>query len=298
MKLYKYSALILIALFITSCEDVIDVDANFQESKLVIDAWINNNPESQTIRLTKSQNYFDSTFAQTVTGADIKVIKNSIEEFIFSDMGDGNYIWVPDSSNDRLGEVGDVFSLEVNYDGDEYQAQTQLNRTAIIDSLQIFFQEEEELGYDTIGYYGSLYARDHVGTGDAYWIKGFTNDTLHNKPIEISLSYDGTFDPGSIFDGLGFIRPIRESVNRVSDDNLFLPLQIGDKVRAEVHSISVEAFSYLTIIQEQLNNGENTIFALPLANANGNITNTSTDEKALGFFNVAAVASIEEVVVE
>jgi hypothetical protein len=289
IKNIKYIAAFVLPFFMISCEDIVDIDANFQEPQLVIDAWVNNTETDQVIRLTNSQNYFDSLRAQFVTGASVKLIKNGITEYEFIDNGDGNYIWSP-SLNERLGDVGDDFELEVSYDDVLYTATTKLNRTAIIDSISVEFREDE-LGFDD-GYYAAVYARDIPGIGDAYWIKAYTNDSLNNKPQEISLSVDGTFDQGSNFDGLGFISPIRESINRVGDDgNGFTPYNEGDELRVEIHSVSNEGLQYMRIIQEQIVNGDNSIFALPVANATGNITNTSLNKKALGFFNVAAIIS-------
>ena len=68
------------------------------------------------------------------------------------------------------------------------------------------------------------------------------------------------------------------------------PYNEGDVVRVEIHSISNEAFNFLEVARDQINNGDNGIFSIPLANTRTNIT--SEEGKAvLGFFNIAAVSS-------
>ncbi len=65
-----------------------------------------------------------------------------------------------------------------------------------------------------------------------------------------------------------------------------------------VHSISNLAFDYLRIARDQINNGANTIFAIPIANARSNILTVEGDEIALGFFNVAAISRLDSVIEE
>ena len=119
--------------------------------------------------------------------------------------------------------------------------------------------------------FAELYARDLPGKGDTYWVKSYRNDTLLNRPQELNIIYDATFDAGTDIDGTTFIRPLRFGINAVDDDGLPRFLESGDKVRSEIHSISNQAFTFLQIVQEQTTNGDNGIFALPIANSRGNI---------------------------
>ncbi|HRX27926.1 MAG TPA: DUF4249 domain-containing protein [Saprospiraceae bacterium] len=290
MRIYTYFIILLVSFGFISCEDVVDIDTQFEKPQMVVDAWVNDSPTSQIIKLTWSQNYFDSQIPEGIDGATVKVIRNSQDTLSFSSMGKGIYQWNP-SGNNSIGEIGDAFELSIRYENAYISSSTTLKRTAIIDSL-VVEEKMDELGYDD-GSYASCYAVDIAGKGDAYWIKTFTNDTLNNKPRELVISYDGTFDPGSSYDGLPFIRPLRDAVNRLSDDAGYIPYLPGDKVRVEIHSLSDEAYAYLSIIQEQLTNGDNTIFALPFANATGNVFNTTTHERVLGFFNVASITKEE-----
>jgi len=290
MRIYTYLFIALVCFGLMSCEDVVDIDTQFEKPQMVVDAWVNNSPTSQIIKLTWSQNYFDNQIPVGIEDATVKVIRNFQDTLSFSNIGNGIYQWNP-IGNDSIGEVGDTFELSIDYKGTGIESTTILKRTAIIDSL-VAEEKVDELGYDD-GKYASCYAVDIAGKGDAYWVKTFTNDTLNNKPRELVICYDGTFDPGSSYDGLPFIRPLREAVNRLSDDAGYIPYLPGERVRVEIHSLSKEAFAYLSIVQEQLTNGDNSIFALPFANATGNVFYTATHERVLGFFNVASIAKEE-----
>ena len=80
--------------------------------------------------------------------------------------------------------------------------------------------------------------------------------------------------------------------DRDTDDDFDVPpYEPGDSVRVEIHSITEEAFNFLSIAKEQMTNGDNTIFALPLANTKSNVFHSASGERALGFFNVAKVST-------
>jgi len=289
---YILSALVILGLIYTSCEDAIEVDSGFESPQFVVDAWINNNVgETQTIRLTLSQDYFDNRLPDVIDDAEV-IVTGPDEAFNFQSIGNGKYSWTPDEGQ-SIGQVGDVFTLTINHDNETYTSTTSLNRVPEIDSISIFF-EDEAFGGDE-GLFAELYARDFPGKGDTYWVKAYRNDTLLNRPQELNIVYDATFDAGTDIDGTTFIRPLRFGINAVDDDGLPRFLEPGDEVRCEIHSISNQAFTFLQIVQEQTTNGDNSIFALPIANARGNVFK-SNGERALGVFNVAAISSLERTV--
>jgi hypothetical protein len=279
-------------LLLIQCTDVIDLDVQQDEPLLVVDAWINDLEQPQTIRLTMSQPYFENSFAPGVVGAEVIVTNELGDEFVFIDQANGDYVWTP-AAGYRLGEPGRTFSLAIMYDGVTYSATSEMNRVPAIDSL-VIEEREAELGLPA-GIYAAVYARDFPGTGDAYWIKTYKNGAFLNKPFEINLAFDAAFDAGSGIDGLVFITPIRELINRFpdpdTDDDLDVPPWApGDSIRVEVHAITVEAFDFMEIARDQMTNGANTIFALPLANTRSNVVNMATGESALGFFCTSAVS--------
>ena len=288
---YLLGLLLFTSVFYTACEDVIEVDNGFESSQLVIDAWINNNAgETQYIYLSLSQDYFDNRLPDAITNAEVTVSTFS-NTYTFEGNGNGEYSWTPPAGG-KMGNVGDDFTLTVNIDGEVYKSQTRLNPSPEIDSISIYF-EDEAFGADD-GLYAELYARDLPGKGNTYWVKSYRNDTLLNKPQELNIVYDATFDAGTDIDGSTFIRPLRFAINALDDDNLPRALEVGDKVRCEIHSISNEAFTFLQIVQEQTTNGDNSIFALPIANARGNVFDANGD-RVLGIFNVADISSMEEI---
>lgn len=293
MKNIIYIAAILhiIVLTMTSCEDTITVDSGFEESQIVIDAWITDLPQDQTIIITETQDYFDSRVPTAVTNATVTVSTGS-EVFDFNHTADGRYVWTYDGR--LISEVGEASTLTIEIAGKTYTSTTIKHRVPAIDSISITFEEAN--GPFEEGIYGQAFARDFVGTGDAYWMRSYYNDTLLNKPSELNLIWDATFDPGSGLDGVNFITPIRLGIMPTDDDGATILYQPGDEIRVELWSISPLAFNFMSIAVEQATNGDNGIFALPLANTRGNIEVVGSDETVIGMFNVAAVSVAEETV--
>ncbi|MEL7424196.1 MAG: DUF4249 domain-containing protein [Bacteroidota bacterium] len=292
--------LCFLAAFTFSCEDVIDIDANFTEAQLVVDAFLNDLDTTQTINVSLSQDYFDASLPPAVTDAQV-VLTNVTkgDAFTFEHKGDGAYEWTP-ASDGAIGAEMDEYILTVQYNGFTYEAGSQLNPVPSIDSITHEFREEE-LG-NPEGIYAQFFARDLEGIGNFYWIKAFKNGEFLNKPSELNLSADGTFDTGTGADGIVFLPPIRELINRVpdpdtEDDDEVPPYAEGDHIRVEIHSLSSSTFRFLQVAFEQMTNGDNGIFALPVANSPTNIISTDPNApEALGFFNISQISSAEIVV--
>ncbi len=297
IKLNQSLYLFLFVLLFGACQDVISIDLNDGETQLVVDAWINDKPETQVIKLRQTSPYFEAVASPIVRGATITVTDSDGLVFPFSDEdGDGNYTWEPPTGT-TFGSIGKEYQLLIQLDGVEYTSSSKMNRIMPVDSI-IMEDREKELGRPA-GLYGNFYARDLVGLGDAYWIKTFKNGNYLNKPQEITIAYDAGLSVGAQVDGLILIPPIRENMNRIpdsgsdaTDDADTPPWAVGDSVLVEIHSLTEEAFYYLERARVQLTLGDATIFAEPPANIPTNILTTNADENPRGFFNVSAVSSL------
>ena len=297
----KLLILPLLALLLANCEDPVTLDSRFEGPELVVDAWLNNISEPQTVILTESQDYYANRLPTPVTDAQV-VVCETVDQmpttycFIFAHRGEGRYVWEPTTTGETLGEVGMEFGLGNQRGDKQYAAVTTMNRTAQIDSISFQF-EEESLGLEE-GLYAQIYARDPVGQGDAYLIRSTINDTLLLRPVEQNIAYDATFSPGTNTDGITFIFPIRFNINKTDEDGAPIPLVEGEKVAVDILSLSQEAYLFMRIVNEQTNNGQSGLFDLPVANSPGNVVEVESGETILGFFNVAASARAERIVGE
>jgi len=194
MKLNNIIFLCFFLAFFAACEDVIEVDLKDGNNQLVVDAWIDNLPKMQTIKLSRTSPYFQNTNQPVETGATVKITSNNGTIYDFEDAdNDGTYTWTPPTAT-TFGNIDEVYTLSITTaNGDEYSATSSMNRIMPIDTITLE-DREEELGQPA-GIYAEFFARDMAGEGDAYWIKSFKNGQFLNKPQELNLAWDAAFTP-------------------------------------------------------------------------------------------------------
>ncbi|UII20164.1 DUF4249 domain-containing protein [Fulvivirga ligni] len=285
--------LVVIWPFIQGCEDEVSLDLNDAPPVLVVDAWVNDMSSEQVIKLMMSQPYFDASNPPEVTGAQVSIEDDMGVVFNFSESEPGKYIWDPATSESSF-EVGRSYQLTVVYNGDTFEAGSQMNRVPPIDSI-VYTYYEERNAFQPEGYYAQFFARDPVGTGDSYWIKTYKNGQYLNRPFDLNIAYDAGFSSGGEIDGLVFIQPIQDAATPLNEDeDAYEPYIPGDSVYVEIHAISNDAFTFLEEvgIQIQRDGGFDEIFAEPLENVPCNINCTTSDTQVVGFFNMASVSAM------
>lgn len=287
-----------LALFFNqSCNELIDIELDGGSSMLVVDAWLNNMPVEQVVKLTLTQPYFDSTLAIPVEDARVFLKNPNKNSMYLKHRGGGRYTWFSKTGY-VLAEVGDELTLTIELGVDTYEATTVVQPVPAVDSITYSLRRNQVIGAD--GIYAQFYARDLPDLGNAYWIKTYKNSQYLNKPSELNIAFDAGVDFGANLNGVSFIPVIRELVNRVPDKNDYLgdndvsPYAKGDSIRVEIHSISLEAFRFLKVARSQINKDNNAIFSTAHGNPRGNIMNTLTGKYAIGMFNVAAVEAKEK----
>jgi len=285
---------ILYLLFLSSflsCEDIITPNLPTNDPILVVDAWVNNLNQPQKIFLSTTQDYLDSTSSPSVTGAVVKVSDDlgNVYEFVESDAGE--YVWQPDSIHKNLGEVGTSYLLSIVQGGEEFIAQSAMNRTSTIDSVNFVRGQFPEGSY-----YAEFWSREESGIGDAYWIKSYKNGIYQNGLGDIITCIDaGASSEGAVIDGIPFIPPVRRGITRFETDddgNFISPFDKGDSLYVEIHSVSFEAFDFLnkTAIQINRPGGFSELFAVSLSNVPTNISAVNNQNfPVVGFFNVSSV---------
>ncbi|MBX2894565.1 MAG: DUF4249 domain-containing protein [Cyclobacteriaceae bacterium] len=287
--------LLAVVVIFSSCEDVINPKLERAEPVLVVDAWINNLPQTQTIKLTRTQPYFENIVPPAVAGATVTITDENGVVFTFTESNPGEYVWVP-SGTDVFGEVGLNYLLIVQVNNETFVAESRMGRVPVVDSITFFKQEGNQFIDDL--YQAEFWAKDPPESGDAYWIKFYKNGIPQNKPSEIITAYDAGFSKGGNFSGVEFIPPIRRAINPFDtdeNDRLLSPYQVGDSVSVQIHAVTEAAFNFLNEVSIQTNRpgGFGELFSTPLANVSSNIRNTNTNgSKVVGFFNVGAVSGL------
>ena len=278
-------------LILISCEDIITPELPTNDPILVVDAWLNNLNEEQKIILSSTQDYLDSTSSPSVSGAIVQVSDNLGNVFDFIESVPGEYVWQPTILKNNLGDVGSSYTLNIQHDGKEITAQSTMNRTSTIDSVNFVRGQFPEGSY-----YAEFWSREEAGIGDAYWIKSYVNGIYQNGLDDIITCIDaGASSEGAVIDGIPFIPPIRRGITRFeTDDNgdFISPFNEGDSLYVEIHSVTYEAFDFLNKTSIQINRpgGFGELFAVSLSNVPTNLQVVNDNRfPVVGFFNISAV---------
>lgn len=286
----------LIAFTTVACEDVINPDLQPASPVLVVDAWLTNQPGPQSIKLTRSQPYFESVLPPGVSGASVTVVDQLGTTYTFNETESrGVYTWVP-PAGEVFGTIGYEYDLTVIVGGETFVAESKMGQVPAIDSITFFVTEGGQFIPDL--YQAEFWAKDPLEPGNAYWIKAYKNGQWLSKPSEIITAYDAGFTKGSGFNGIDFLPPIRRAINpfdEADDGSIKSPYVVGDSVFVEIHAVTEAAFNFLNEVSIQTDRpgGFSELFATPLANVDTNLKNTNPNgSPVLGFFNVGAKSGL------
>jgi len=292
-KINIYTLLFIMSAAFSSCEEDFFPPLEPAEPLVVVDAWINNLPGKQTIRITETHPYFDNVFTPGIENATVYLIDNEGIQYDFTkSFSPGDYEWNPTATQPVMGIIGNTYELTILIDDIEISAISTLNRVPEIDSVTFRFVEGNSFFPDS--YFASFHGLDLEGPGDTYWIKAYKNGQYLSKPNEINIAFDGGIGFGNSADGIPFIQPIRDAINPFDTDgnDSFIPPYIpGDSVMVELHSISNEAYTLLAELRIQTDRpgGFAELFATPLANIPSNLVR-SDEIPVLGFFCMSAIS--------
>ncbi|RKE98808.1 DUF4249 domain-containing protein [Ichthyenterobacterium magnum] len=256
---------------VSSCEDVIDVNVPTANPRLVIEAsldWEKGTAgNNQTIKLSTSTPYFDTTVNNEVTGALVKVT-NAItnDEYNFIDQNDGTY-----TITNFVPIINDSYVLEVIYNGETYTATETLKSVSEINRVE----QSIEGGFDDEVLDVSIFWDDPAGQENYYLIKFKEQGDL----LPILEDQSDEFSNGNEMDD--FFEKDREDDD---DQNEFNP---GDVVDISLYGISERYYNYIRLLIEQYDSGGDP-FSSNSAEIRGNCINTTNAQNyAFGYFRLS-----------
>lgn len=267
----KVILLILAAgLILTACEKTVLLDLEQVESKVVIEGLVTNHPGYQYVKISRSVNFYESGATPRITDAVVTVSDNAGNEFIFihnpSNHPDSLGYYLPQTP--FSGIIGRTYSLSVDVNGENFEAQDKLLPVTSMDSLKyrINNREKRDPKIDNRFYELLMYTKEPQDTEDFYLFKFFRNDTLNiYNPSDIYFSDDKT---------------LAEEINGIPSPVFY---ELGDSARVEVYSLSRTGFVFYSDLFNLINN-DGGMFSPPPANSRTNLSNG-----ALGFFQVSAL---------
>ncbi|MBC8052517.1 MAG: DUF4249 domain-containing protein [Sphingobacteriaceae bacterium] len=264
---------ILFIIFFSSCEDVIDVDIAEGKKTLVVEGWLTNKNEPHVVKLYYTGNFGGSVNFTAVSNAVITLSDNAGNTEQLQEVTPGKY-----QINNLKSVEGRIYTLAIQSLAGNYEAKAEVKRLSMpLDSLKFKFEKKSTI-YEKEGFYPHSFGQELPGSGDYIQVRLYKNGSYLNKTGDFNL-FDDQFVDGN------YIGDAEMSVND--------PFIKGDKVRAEVWSLTEDAYRFWLDILIQLQNGQ--IFATPLSNTRTNIKKTSLNAvDVVGYFGTSLVQSTEE----
>ncbi|MFD0975162.1 DUF4249 family protein [Salinimicrobium gaetbulicola] len=242
-----------------SCEEVVDVDLEQSEPRLVIEAsllWDKEagNAQQQVIKLTTTAPYFD-TEIPPATGAEVSVSTPDGKDFIFEEISPGIY-----RSEDMPVFKDGNYELSIFYNDQLY---TSTESYYSVSNLEEVLQENDG-GFSGDDTEFRLFYTDPAGIENFYLFRFFHDDLA----LQI---YSDEFTDGN------------KSFAFFSDDDL----EPGDEVGFEIQGISEGFYEYLFILRSQAGTAGGPFQTQPTI-VRGNIVNqTQPDNFPFGYFRLS-----------
>ncbi len=267
MKYYSNLKKVMPTLFVTSfiflfysCEEVITIDLNSADPKIVIEGTVTDRPGPYTVTITKTTDYYNPGSYPPVSGAQVSIRDDKGFSEQLHETTNGIYQTV-----NLQGTSGRTYTLTVIAEGQTYSAVSFMPQPTEIDSL---FYEKSEGGIrhkDKEGYDLILRFTDEPGVEDYKRIKIYRNGNLQDG----YFLYNGRLSDG----------------NEIEYDRIHADFEFNDFVFVELLSIDKTTYEYYsTMSNATASSGGNKIQTKIPANPNSNLSGD-----ALGYFGAFTV---------
>lgn len=257
-RIYSFIYLFLL-LMTTGCEEVVNVDLNEGESRLVIEAsivWVKGTDgNNQQIRISRSTPFYENEMPG-VDDAEVRIVNEAGQQFNFESKGNGLY-----ATSNFEPVIDQYYSLQIDYDNQLFEATEKLESVVIIDSVV----QSRSGGFAGDEYEIKAYYTDPAETED-YYLFNFRNESLF---LEI---YEDEFTNGNAIFGY------------FSDEEI----ELDDTISIEVEGISKDYYEYLFILRSQVGTNQGGPFETMPATVRGNIVNKTNQENyPFGYFHLS-----------
>lgn len=251
-----------------SCEDVIDVNLNEAEPRLVIEAsinWLKNTPgNEQSIKLSLSAPFFDES-VPPANGATIQITDNNNNTFNFIEEGDtGIY-----KNTNFIPVIDEDYYLTITYNGEVYTATETLKSVVPID----YVEQINDGGFSGEDIEIKTYFTDPANIDNYYFF-----EYISDIPVIPTLDVldDEFIDGNQIF------------AYYTEED-----LESGDEVIMRHFGISEQYYEFMVILLQQGSDQGGGPFETQPATVRGNCINTTNaDNYPFGYFRLSEVEEL------
>ena len=258
LRLLFVLAGMFMAWLLSGCQQVVSVDLNTANPRVVVEGNIQDQPGPYSVYLSITGSYFDTTLvAPPITHAQVIITDDLGNSDTLKEVVSGTY-----QSSKLTGVPGRTYSLSVKADGKEYLATSSMPSKVFIDSLYAVARHsvDGESGYDIY-----VVFKDPPELGNYYRINARSSALIPADSID-GRRYRLFTD--KLTNGNEMTERIRAGKN----------VNPGDTITVELCSIDKASYDYFHTLSDILSSDRSPTSLSP-ANPNSNISGD-----ALGYF--------------
>jgi hypothetical protein len=258
--------IIATALLISSCEKIVDLDYKNNESRIIIEGNITNQPGPYFVKITKSISLTDTGNYPTIDDAEVSISDDAGNSEILTALGNGIY-----STNSLKGVEGRTYTLTVKSDEQTYTAQSTMPSRVPFDSINV---KPVTLGGDTEYNLVPVYM-DPLEKGNNYRFVLTVNDKLVKQHLVLN---------DDVKNGL-------ENTLKLEIDDSDLKIKPNDLISIEMQCVDKKVSLYYTTLALIANSG-------PGGGTTPNNPPNNISNGALGLFSAHTVETKSVVIKE
>lgn len=182
----KYALLLLLPLFLFSCEEVIEIELEESGPFLVVEAGLQEGNHPFQVVISYSSSYYDNNLPTPVLDAAVTLIDGEGNEFNIPHASNGIYMLPFEAS------AGKQYQLRVAVDNQVYEAISFLPEAVPLIDLTAEYQEASPFSEE--GYQAYIRFSDPAGEENFYRIRHSIDGTLQNGADDLLISNDNLYD--------------------------------------------------------------------------------------------------------
>ena len=263
----------MISLSFTACEEVVDLDLNTAEPRLVIDAsltWFKGTDgKNQSIKLSLSAPFY-ATEVPPANNAVVQVKDTHNNTFTFVEDGDtGVY-----ENDGFIAELNGEYTISITYNDEVYTGTEKLMPVSDID----YVDQKDDGGFSGEDIEIKAYYTDPEGV-DNYYL--FEFDKAGSNHVSLNV-YDDEFNDGN------------QIFAFYSDDEFLDP---GDELTIFNSGISERFYQFMVVLLQQSDDEGGDPFETQPATVRGNCVNeTNPENYPFGYFRASEVATFKYII--
>ena len=261
---------ISLSLVFISCEDVIEIELSGVDPATVITARISDDGSVSSAIITKSTDFFKPGVYEKVSNAIVVINDDAGNSYQMIEVTDGEY-----ETDLITGQSGCNYSIEVNAEGQIYNAESFMPEKLVLDSLSLELAPDrpnQEEGEER--YFLHVYFKDTPGIDNYCRFR----ITIEEELLTGFLVYEDKFTDGNDIDA------------RIILDSEELDLNIGDLIEVGLLSIDKASYDYYNTANSVNASGSSTGGRPSSTGAAPSNPVTNWNNRALGFFSAYTVS--------